>query len=294
MNRDALTLGELLAQCDDLLRGAGVDSPRLSARLLAGHVLGLDQVRLVVDAGRVLEDGEVAAVRALAERRARGESVAYILGNKEFYGLDFRVTPDVLVPRPETEHLVERALERLDAGSAVRFADLGTGSGCLAVTLATVFPQGLGLALDVSAAALAVARGNALRHGVAGRLCFVRGDMGAAFARPGALDLVVSNPPYVSEAEYAELGFEVADFEPRGALVPAMPDGAPSDGLECYRALAPVAADALRPGGLLLLEIGCTQGTDVSEALRATGAFGEPEVLPDLAGLDRVVLARRV
>ena len=278
------TIAELLAEADALLREAGVDSPRLSAQILAAHALGCDRVRLVVDARRVLGAGEAAGVRALVARRAAGEPVAYILGEKEFFGLDFAVSPAVLVPRPETEHLIEEAERRLGRDAAISFADLGTGSGCIAVTLAVRFEGARGLALDRSAAALDVARGNALRHGVDGRLQFLRGDMGGVWARPASLDLVVSNPPYVSEAEYRTVGFEVADYEPRSALVPDMggtsgkeggeaSGDAPavagkSDGLECYRALTPRAAEALRPGGLLLLEIGWDQGRSVPRRAR--------------------------
>lgn len=286
------TLAELLAESDALLHAAGVDSPRLSARLLAGHVLGLDPVRLVVEGGRVPAPVEAEAVRALVVRRAAGEPVAYILGGKEFYGLDFRVTPEVLVPRPETEHVIEAVCGSFAPDAGLRFADLGTGSGCIAVTLARLLPRARGLALDASAGALEVARFNARRHGVADRLAFVRADMGAAWARPASLDLVVSNPPYVSEASYRDVSFEVADHEPRTALVPDAPGEA--DGLECYRALAPRAAEALIPGGLLVLEIGWDQGRAVPDILAGGGSFSEVRVLPDLAGRDRVVTARRV
>lgn len=343
------TIAELLAEADARLREAGVDSPRLSAQILAAHALGCDRVRLVVDARRVLGAGEAARVRELVARRAAGEPVAYILGEKEFYGLDFAVSPAVLVPRPETEHLIEEAERRLGRDAAIRFADLGTGSGCIAVTLAVRFGGARGLALDRSAAALDVARANARRHGVDGRLQFLRGDMGGVWARPGSLDLVVSNPPYVSEAEYRTVSFEVADYEPRSALVPdvggapwkgcaeaqggaaakgrgealggapgedvgdargralaqsatgasrsvsgAAPGGAGgADGLECYRVLVPRAAEALRPGGLLLLEIGWDQGRSVPAVIDADGRFEAVEVLPDLAGRDRVVAAVR-
>ena len=330
------TIAELLGEADALLREAGVDSPRLSAQILAARALGCDRVRLVVDARRVLGAGEAAGVRELVARRAAGEPVAYILGEKEFYGLDFAVSPAVLVPRPETEHLIEEAERRLGRDAAIHFADLGTGSGCIAVTLAVRFKDARGLALDRSAAALDVARGNARRHGVDERLQFLRGDMGGVWARAASLDLVVSNPPYVSEAEYRTVSFEVADYEPRSALVPDMgasekecgetwggaPDeafggtsgGAPDrsaagasggvlddgpggagepDGLECYRALVPRAAEALRCGGLLLLEIGWDQGRSVPDVLDDDGRFEGVEVLPDLAGRDRVVAAVR-
>lgn len=297
MQNPTPTIAELLAESDVVLRDAGVDSPRLSAQILAGHALGCDRVKLVVDAGRILPSVDAAAVRALVARRAGGEPVAYILGFKEFYGLDFAVSPAVLVPRPETEHIIEQAERLFDRASEIRFADLGTGSGCIAVTLAHRLAGAHGVALDRSEAALEVAHGNAVRHGVAGRLQFVRGDMGGVWARPASLDLVVSNPPYVSDADYRTVGFEVADFEPRSALVPDMEDMAgqegESDGLECYRALVPRAAEALRRGGMLLLEIGWDQGVSVPEVLAADGRFVSISVLSDLAGWDRIVSAKR-
>ncbi|WP_051445270.1 peptide chain release factor N(5)-glutamine methyltransferase [Desulfocurvus vexinensis] len=286
------TVGRLLHECEDLLAAAGVDSPRLSAQVLAAHALGLERHALLLARSRPLEPAEAARVRALVRRRAGGEPVAYITGVREFYGLEFAVGPAVLVPRPETEHLLEQAEALFARDAPLVFADLGTGSGCLAVALAHRFARARGLALDASAPALAVARANARRHGVAARLQLLRADFGRPFAAPGSLDLVLANPPYVSQDEYQDTSREVRDFEPRTALVPEAPGRA--DGLECYRALAPRAAEALRPGGALLAEIGCGQGAAVRAVVLGTGAFAEVRVLPDLAGLDRVVAARRV
>lgn len=288
------TVGALLHEAEALLAAAGVDSPRLSAQVLAAHALGLERHDLLLSRARALTPAEAARARALMRRRAGGEPVAYITGCREFYGLDFEVGPAVLVPRPETEHLLEQAEALFSRDAALVFADLGTGSGCLAVTLARRFPAARGLALDASAAALAVAGGNARRHGVAGRLLLLRADFGRPFAAPGALDLVLANPPYVSQADYLHTPAEVRDFEPRSALVPAVPAaGGAADGLECYRALAPRAAEALRPGGILLAEIGCEQGAAVRAIVDGCGVFADVRVLPDLAGLDRVVAARR-
>lgn len=288
---DGLTIGALLAEADELLKGAGVDSPRLSSQLLVGHVLGLDRVRLVVDRERVPDSEEVRLIRSLMARRATGEPVAYLLGEKEFFGLAFRVSRDVLVPRPETEHLIEETQRRFARDQAFRFADLGTGSGCIAVTLAHLFPRSRGLALDVSSGALAVAGANARRHAVTERLAFVRADLGATFAGAASLDLVVSNPPYVSETEFAAVSVEVSGFEPRGALVPSV--AGRSDGLECYRALIPQAGHALRSGGWLIVEIGCDQGRTVLQLVENSLVFETPAIAFDLAGRDRIVVARR-
>ena len=291
MSQEPVTVSQILSEAERLLEASGVDAPRLSAQVLTAHALGLERTALLLDRGRTLGVEQARAVGALIARRATGEPVAYIMGRKEFFGLDFAVSPAVLVPRPETEHLVEEALRLFPAGGPLRFADLGTGSGCLAVVLAREFPEARGLALDTSPAALDVARANAVAHAVNGRLTFVSGDFGRAFAAPGSLDLVVSNPPYVAEDEFRETSPEVHAFEPRAALVPPAPGDA--DGLECYRALVPNAARALRPGGALLLEIGWKQGRAVADLARATGLLTDVRVLPDLAGHDRVVAARR-
>lgn len=291
MTPDSITVAQILTETQTLLEAAGVDAPRLSAQLLAAYVLGQERHVLLLDRARALASRDAAHIRALAARRATGEPVAYILGSKEFYGLDFIVSPAVLVPRPETEHLVEEVLRLFPVESALMFADLGTGSGCLAVTLALQLPCSRGLALDRSVEALAVALANACAHGVQDRLQLLRGDFGQPFAVPGSLDFIVSNPPYVSDVEYRETSHEVHGFEPRAALVPAVSDE--SGGLECYRALIPRAATALRPGGALLLEIGWLQGRAVAQVVEQSGFFEDLRVLPDLAGRDRVVVARR-
>lgn len=286
-----MTVAELLRTFQARLDEAGVDAPRLSAQVLLAHVLGVDRHRMLLDRDRTVTSPQAECARTLVARRAMGEPVAYLVGDKEFYGLDFVVSPDVLVPRPETEHVVEAAVAAFAWDASLVFADLGTGSGCLAVTLAHLLPRARGLALDVSAPALAVAARNAARHGVADRLALVRGSFGSPVLGAGRFDLVVSNPPYVSDEEYAGVSHEVRDFEPRDALVPRT-DGPSSDGLECYRRLAPEACAALRPGGLLLLEIGCGQGAAVGGILRGHG-YADVRVLPDLAGHDRVVRALR-
>jgi release factor glutamine methyltransferase len=289
--RENPTLRAVITEARAQLERAGVDSPALSAEILAAHTLGMRRLDVLVHPNKVLTPAEAVAVQVAITRRAAGEPVAYILGEKEFYGLDFTVSSAVLVPRPETEHIVEDVEAHFAADAPLRFADLGTGSGCLAVTVAHLFANARGVALDMSADALAVARANAVRHGVADRVAFVRGDFAQPFAAAGSLDLVVSNPPYVSEAEYRELDPEVSQFEPRTALVP---DGhVESDGLECVRALLPQVARALRPGGLFLMEFGWTQGEAVRRIVEGQGAFSSVTIRRDLAGKDRYVLALR-
>ncbi len=288
MSAGAPTVREILQKSADFLADRGVDSPALSAQLMLGKALRLTRLDLLLQSDRPLTEAELAAARELVRRRGRGEPAAYILGEKEFYGLAFSVTPACLIPRPETEHIVEEAEARFPRDAALAFADLGTGSGCLAVTLAVRFPQARGLAVDRSPGALAVARDNAARHGVGERLSLVQGDFadlaGLGVAQ-GSLDLVAANPPYVSEAEYADVSPEVRNFEPRGALTPG------PTGLEAIAALAPGAHAALKPGGLLLLEMGMTQAAAVRGILEQAG-FAEVRIRKDLAGRDRVAVAR--
>jgi release factor glutamine methyltransferase len=288
------TVRDILLKTEAYFRDKNVDSPRLSAQILLAKGLGIDRMGLFLDMDRPLKDAELDAVRPLVARRGRGEPVAYIAGEREFFSMAFGVTPDVLIPRPETEMIVEEALRLFPKEGELSFADLGTGSGCLAVTLAAQFPASRGVALDLSPAALAVARANAERHAVHDRLEFVEADFSGLVA-PAApacgFALVVSNPPYVSEEEYAALSPEVARFEPRSALVPR---GEGTTGLEAYPAVVAAAWKALAPGGVLMLEIGWKQGPEVKHLLEADPfLFEAVAVLPDLAGLDRVVLGRK-
>jgi release factor glutamine methyltransferase len=282
----APTVREILGKTEGYLQEKGADAPRLSAQLLLAKVLGLDRLGLVLAMDRPLSVEELDGYRPLVARRGKGEPVAYLLGEREFFGLDFTVTPDTLIPRPETELIVERALELFPQGALSRFADLGTGSGCLAVTLAVKFPQARGLALDKSPGALAVARENAVKHGVADRLDFVEADFAALPETAGGYALVVSNPPYVTAAEYRECSRKVRDFEPQGALVPG------ETGLEAVPVVACAAKARLAPGGVLLVEIGWKQGPEAA-AILAEAGFADVAVRRDLAGRDRVVEGRK-
>ena len=184
-------------------RLAGVDSPRLSAELLVAHALRCSRMKLNLERDRIPTDEEIEEIERLLVRREAGEPMAYILGEKEFYGLDFQVTPDVLIPRPETEHIIEEVESLFPKDSGVHFADLGTGSGILAVTICVLYPKAVGVAVDTSPAALEVAKSNAVHHGVEGRLSFQHADFTKQLFEPEGFDLVVTNPPYVTEGEFA-------------------------------------------------------------------------------------------
>ena len=287
----AMTVRELLQGAEGYLAAERVDSPGLSAQMLVAHVLGVERLGLLLTPGRAVSAGEERRIWELVRRRGRGESAAAIVGRKEFYGLEFRVTGDVLVPRPETELLLEAAEERFPGarkGENLRFADLGTGSGCLAVTAAVRFPAAVGIALDASARALKVARGNAAAHSVGSRLLFAQGDFAAVGCREGVFGLVLANPPYVSAREFEELSREVRCFEPRGALVP---EGRGETGLEAMEVLVPEAWRMLRAGGVLLMEIGAGQGQAAVELVAQRGTWADVVLLPDLAGSDRAIAA---
>jgi release factor glutamine methyltransferase len=259
-------------------RAGGIDSPDLDARLLVGHALGLDHAGLVRDGERALGRADLAG----------SEPVARITRVKEFWGLPFQVTPAVLVPRPDTETVVETALALIDRDGArarrLRIADLGTGSGAILIALLRELPDAWGVGTDCDTAALATARANASRLGVAARASFVACDFGAALA--GGADLIVANPPYIATDEIAALAPEVRDFDPRGAL-----DGGP-DGLGAYRAIAADMGRLLAPGAHVVMEIGAGQADAVS-TLAAAAGLGSIAVSPDLAGIGRVVSARR-
>lgn len=288
-----------------ILKEAAVDSPRLSAELLLRHVCGISKVELATRPETRLEKTQLARMEGLLRRRAEGEPAAYLIGQRDFFGRDFRVTPATLIPRPETEHLIETALAAFPTSTdTVRFADLGTGSGCIAITLCAERPAWRGLAVDLSKRALAVACQNATQHGVRQHILPVLADFTQPLLRPDTLDLVVSNPPYVGRTEYAGLSHEVRDFEPVTALVPNFvdsdrhghhhehtPDDAP-EGLEHLKRVALAASSALKPGGLLLMEHGCDQGTAIRLWLESHN-WNNIMTIKDLSGLDRLVSAHR-
>ena len=309
------TLGETLAAAERRLRASGIPTPRLDAEVLLLASSGLTRVQFATARDAPLEPSVASRFAALVERRARREAVAYLVGEKEFWSLPLAVGPGVLVPRPETESVVEVALRRLES-SAIRAAavpgsslsrvasgearraplrviDVGTGSGAIALALSRELARsGPGAAavvvgIDASPDALRVAAANAARHAGPGgaRVRLVRGDLVAALAA-GSVDLVVSNPPYLSEAELRAAPGDLG-FEPELALI-----GGGEDGLDVLRRLLAGAARVLRPGGWVVAEIGSGQGRAAEAAARAAGFF-EVSVSRDLAGLDRVLAARR-
>ena len=275
----------------------GIPTARLDAELLIAQALGCDRLALYVDLERPLQNEELKRIRELVIRRRQREPVAYILGRREFYGRQFEVTPAVLIPRPETETLVERALQVAAAGPCCRVLDLCTGSGAIAVTMVAENAQLTVDATDISEQALQVARRNAVRHGVEPRVRFHQGDLFSALPRdcasadaPGAaplgFDLIACNPPYIASEQWQQLAPEVAGFEPEIAL------RAGTGGLDFYRRICAEASDWLRRGGCLLLEVGYDQAGAVSEMLRRSTRFTSVTPFQDLAGIDRVLAAR--
>ncbi len=283
-----MTLREALKQGAGELRGAQVPSPVLAAELLLLHVLEVDRAWLYAHAADSLDAASASRFHELISRRAAGMPTQYLTGRQEFWGLDLEVTPDVLIPRPETEHVVEVALARLGqerSQAPLGIADVGTGSGCLAVALASELARARVFASDISPRALAVARRNAARHSLAARIAFVESNLLAAF-RARSLDLIVSNPPYLGSKEAASLPREVGEHEPHAALF------AGEEGVEIYPALIAQAAERLVPGGLLVLELGYGASVRV-RALADPALWREIEITNDLAGIPRVFAASR-
>jgi release factor glutamine methyltransferase len=266
----------------------GLDTPDLDARLLVGHALALDHAALAVQSRRALTAEEAAAVTALMLRRLAHEPVARIIGHKEFWGLRFKLNRETLLPRPESEIVVEAALTALGCDRpglrALRLADLGTGSGALLLALLSELPQGYGIGTDLSHCALVCARDNAAALGLSARARFLACDYGAAL--PGPFDLIVSNPPYVARGEIAGLQPEVREFDPRRAL-----DGGP-DGLAGYRAIAGDARRLLTPHGALVLELGRGQLGAVTALFAAAGLTPAGAPHCDLAGIARALVLR--
>jgi release factor glutamine methyltransferase len=267
---------------------AGVESAELDARILVGSVLGLDLTGLIAAAARILTADKAERLEDFAQRRIAGEPVARILGLKEFWGLPLRLSPATLVPRPDTETVVEAALETLPAesrrDSPLRIADLGTGSGAILLALLSELPNASGVGTDISVPALQTARDNAGQLGLAARAAFVACDYAAALSGP--FDLIVSNPPYIRSAHITSLDAEVRDHDPHRAL-----DGG-FDGLDAYRLIAPEATRLLAPGGALVVEVGHGQSGDVQGLIAAAGLTPTGPPKSDLAGIRRAVTGR--
>lgn len=278
-----MTLHEQTSRAAARLAAAGILAPEaeLDAQLLAARVLGWDRTRLITSWRDPAPEGFSSTFERLVERRAEREPISQILGAREFWGLDFEVTSDVLTPRPETEGLIEAACDYAPGAQVIE--DVGTGSGCVAVALATELPHARIVAVDVSERALAIARRNARRHGVDQRIAFVQADLGSA--AHGELDLIVSNPPYVPIGDRASLPVEVRDYEPPKALF------AGPDGLDIIRRLVHAVANGA--GEWLIFECGVGQDRPIRDMIAAAPGLSLVEIRPDLAGVPRVVVVRR-
>ena len=287
-----MRLKDALTSAVDRLRSAHVGSPRMNAELLLMFTLGSDRAYLFAHPERELTTEEQARYQESLEQRTRGVPAQYITGHQEFWGMDFIVTPAVLIPRPETEHVIETVLEmakknnrgRTSAPGPVRIVDLGTGSGCIAVALAKEFPQSEIHATDISAAALEVAHVNAARHQFEDRIHFHQADLLQGLD-PGTFDFVVSNPPYVGESEEDEVQLEVRKFEPRNAVF------AGPTGLEVIERLIPQAHATLMPGGWLVIEI---SGTIADGVKRLLAEWRQVQIANDLQGIPRVAFAQKI
>jgi release factor glutamine methyltransferase len=271
-------------------RSAGIDSAEIDARLLVGAALRLDLTGLVTSASRVLSKREVSKLRAFAERRVAGEPVARILGQKEFWSLPLKLSAETLVPRPDTETVVELALQMLaetpHPDRELRILDIGTGSGAILLALLSELPGAIGIGSDISLAALLTARGNAVDLGLASRAFFVKCNYAAALTGP--FNLVVSNPPYIPSQDIAGLDVEVREHDPLLAL-----DGG-SDGLDAYRALVPEAVRLLVPGGALVVEAGRDQVQPIAGLMSGAGLTTTAEPRADLGGILRAVAGRKL
>lgn len=277
------TIGRILKWTEQYFKEKGIESPRLDAEVLLSHILGRERIYLYVHFDEPLEPAELARYREAIKQRVQRVPVAYIIGEKEFMGLTFKVTADTLVPRPDTEILVQAAVERLRArGETPRFADIGTGSGAICLSILHFLPKAQADTVDISPAARAVAEENAAALEVADRVTFHTGDLLAPLAGQ-CYDAILSNPPYIPDGDIAALAPEVRLKEPRTALAGGR------DGLDFYRRLTADAPAHLKDGGFLAVEIGIHQAAPV--AALAVPAFSRTEILKDYAGIERVVIA---
>ena len=287
---ESWTVGQLLNWTTDFLRGKGADSPRLDAEVLLAHARGCQRIELYTAFEEEAPDPLREAFRELVRRRAAGTPVAYLVGHREFFSLSFQVTPDVLIPRSESEMLVVRVLDLAKSRSAdngMKIADVGTGSGILAVCLAKHLPNCSVTAIDISPAALAVAQTNAEHHGVADRIEFVVSDLFAERPVAAEYDVIVSNPPYVATSEMTALSPEVRDYEPYVALFGG------EQGIDIIARLIPQAAERLRSSGWLLMEIGPANAMMVEQLLSANAEFTRNDTIADLVGHPRVAQAQK-
>ena len=283
------TISQAIAEGARRLQASGVDEARRTAGLLLCHLLGIDRTQLLTRSEDQIADSDYEKYVRLVERRAAGEPLQYITAHQEFYGLDFLVTRDVLIPRPETEFLVERVITLARDLPTPLIADIGTGSGCIAVALSFHLPDARIVATDISAAALEVARFNTRRHGGQARVELLEGDLYHPLRRlklDGRIDIVASNPPYVAEGTSELLQREVRDWEPHTALFGG------ADGLDFYRRLIAESPHYLKPGGYVVLEIAFSQVDSISEMVKG-GPLELVDITPDLQGIPRTLCLRR-
>jgi release factor glutamine methyltransferase len=290
LQSETWTIGRLLTWTTDYLKQHGSQSPRLDAEVLLAYARGCKRIELYTTFDQIADDATRAAFRELVSRRAKGEPVAYLVGKREFFSLSFCVTRDVLIPRPETETLVVRMLDLGKAESTAenprRIADIGTGSGIVAICAAKHLPDAGVVAIDSSEAALAVAKQNATDHGVDNRIEFIHGNLFDAVRQELRFQIIASNPPYVSESELARLAPDVRDFEPRQALV------AGPRGTEVIERLIVQAAERLVPGGWLLMEISPMIENAVRELVKQRGGYDLGATIKDHGGQPRVIQAQ--
>ena len=280
------TILEILQWTIGFFKEKQIEPARLTAEVLLAHVLKKDRLHLYVNHDQPLTPAEREAFKALIRLRVQGTPTQYLTGRQEFWSMEFAVAPGVLIPRPETEHLVEAAIERAKPLEHPEIVDIGTGSGAIAISLQKELPQAAISASDISETALNIARRNAeTLFPNEPRIAFVQGDLFAPFAGQ-SFDVIVSNPPYLSAQEYAELAQEIREYEPLTAIWGG------EDGLDAYRRLIAEVGNYLRPSGYLILEIGNTQAEAVTRLCQESGLAVE-QVIKDYAGLDRVVVARR-
>jgi release factor glutamine methyltransferase len=284
-----MRLRQALRDAVSRLRAGDIPSPELAAELLLMHVLRADRSHLYTHLDDELASDLQGPYFGLIAERGTGKPTQYITGRQEFWGLDFEVNPDVLIPRPETEHLVEAVLELgmpvSDKPGGLRMVDVGTGSGCIAAALASAMPKARVFASDISQAALAVAQRNALRLGLVDRLRFVQSDLLAAFSPSASFDFVVSNPPYVGLDELDHVQREVREFEPRIAWTGS------GEGAAIYQRLFAESLRVLRPDGYVVVEVGYNQAERVRAMLK--DGWSGTEIRPDLAGIPRVVITQK-
>lgn len=289
MNLAGLTLDQTRREIRARLEAAGIESPELDARLLLGSALQLDLTGLIAAGARKLDDREAITIESYIQRRIAGEPVARILGHKEFWGLSFALSPATLVPRPDTETIVEAALDILKQNGrindALRIADIGTGSGAILIALLSELPNAQGIGTDINPDALSIAAHNAAALSLSERAHFI--ECNYADALRGPFDLMVSNPPYIPSRDIEGLAIEVRAHDPLLAL-----DGGP-DGLDAYRVIAPAAFELLTPGGVVIFEIGQGQESDVTRIMAGIGLETAFTAKPDLNGIPRAAIGRK-